>query len=477
MLAAAALAAVAIVAHDQASLRAAPRDSAAQHALLTQGDLLEIRGRRLDYLHVYDHRRERAGYIRASQVRPTSLKPEEAPALLAVLRFLRDSPGSEALGIAYAAAYLKAAPAEAITAEPFDALGGMAERLARRASTAQGKAAETAAAHREAAAQYGVKFNAYERADTIRLCYDGEAFRRVLALAADADQRARAALALTRDDCIDPALPPIERPRFDQWRAQVLDRVDATQFARLDGTVKNRLRLRRAGVWSSIAFQQAHKAQLPQAAAQRALDELAGVDKAELTDDDQAEYDDAAMRVGASRWAAAEAAPAQKSPLVESPLTLATEPGAAGETCVSLTDSRPGAAQPLARRCTYGVAWTASVSASPKGDAMALAVQPLDGWRELWLFRRQADGWHIDVLPPAASAPGLGYVEFAGWVPGVGKLLLAREARVDGRHRRSFEVATLDGLVTEKQAGTPGLLALFGKWQDPAWKRGTVSLR
>ena len=472
MLAAAALAAVAIVAQDQAALRAAPRDSAAQHALLTQGDLLEIRGQRLDYLHVYDHRRERAGYVRASQMRLTSLQADEAPALLAVLRFLRDSPGSEALGIAYAAAYLTAAPAEAITAEPFDALGGMAERLARRASTAQGRAAETAAAHREAAAQYGVKFVAYERADTIRLCYDGDAFRRVLALASDADQRARAALALTRDDCIDPALPPIERPRLDQWRAQVLDRVDAAQFARLDGTVKNRLRLRRAGVWSSIAFQQARKAQPPQAAAQRALDELAAVDKAELADGDQTEYDDAAMRVGASRWAAAEPAPPQRIPL-----TLATEPGAAGETCVSLTDSRPGATQPLARRCTYGVAWTASASTSPKGDALALAVQPLDGWRELWLFRRQADGWHIDVLPPAASGPGLGYVEFAGWVPGAGKLLLAREARVDGRHKRSFEVATVDGLATEKQAGTPSLLALFGKWQDPAWKRGTVSLR
>ena len=60
--AAAALAAVAIVTQDQTALRAAPRDSAAQQAVLWQGDALEVRGRRLDYLQVYDHRRERAGF-------------------------------------------------------------------------------------------------------------------------------------------------------------------------------------------------------------------------------------------------------------------------------------------------------------------------------------------------------------------------------------------------------------------------------
>lgn len=64
-----ALTVIAIVTQDQAVLRAAPRESAAQHALLWQGDSLEIRGSKGDYLQVYDHRRERAGYLRASQVR------------------------------------------------------------------------------------------------------------------------------------------------------------------------------------------------------------------------------------------------------------------------------------------------------------------------------------------------------------------------------------------------------------------------
>jgi hypothetical protein len=177
-----ALTTLAIVAQDATTLRAAPSASAASHAQLWQGELLEVRGSRLDHLQVYDHRRERAGYVRASQVRVLPASEAEAPQLLAVLRFLRDTPGAESLGIAYVAGYLKAAPAGQITAEPFDALGVMAERLARRAG---GKAASaTVTAHLDVVAQYGVKFTSFERQGTLQLCYDGEAFRRVAAMAA-----------------------------------------------------------------------------------------------------------------------------------------------------------------------------------------------------------------------------------------------------------------------------------------------------
>ena len=48
----------AIVVQDQASLRAAPRDGAQQQASLWQGEVLEVRGERLDYLQVWDHKRE-----------------------------------------------------------------------------------------------------------------------------------------------------------------------------------------------------------------------------------------------------------------------------------------------------------------------------------------------------------------------------------------------------------------------------------
>lgn len=460
--------AVAIVVQDPVALRAAPSGRAPQQAVLTQGDLLEVRGAKLDHLQVYDHRRERAGYVKATQVRPLELTEAQAPQLLAVMRFLRDTPGAESLGIAYVAAYLKAAPASQIGAEPFDTLGVLAERLARRASTRS--AGETVAAHVEGVAQYGVKFSSYEREGSIQLCYDGEAFLRVLMMAsASAEQRARAALALTRNDCVDPALRPNDLAALDRMRAQLLDRVDGAPFAQLPEILKNRLRLRRAGVWSAIAFERARAGDAPASAAQRAIDELAAVNKNELADDDQVEYAEAAVRVGASRWAALPGVPPQAR------LSVNTQPGEPGQTCVLLNDAQHQEA--LARRCTWGTVWTASARVAPDGRTLALAVQPLAGWTELWLFRQQGQGWDVTVLPPAASEPGLGYVEFAGWVPRSPKMLLAREARIDGRVRRSFEVFNLETLATEKQASTPQLLVLFGQWQDALWKSQTVSLR
>jgi len=478
--AAAALAAVAIVTQEQAALRAAPRDSAAQQAVLWQGDALEVRGERFGYLQVYDHRRERAGYVLASQVRGSTLKPQEAPELLAVLRFVRDTPGAEALGIGYAAAYLKAAPATSIDAEPFDALASMAERLARRASVRQGgKTSDSVAAHLEVAASYGVQFKSYEHDGAIRLCYDGDAFRRVFALPSTAEQRARAALALTRHDCIDPALRPLERAQFDVWRGEVLDRIDSAQWLLLDEPTKNRVRLRRAGVWSAIAFERSRHGDAGAAATatQRAVGDLAAINKNELAESDAAEFNDAGLRVGAVRWAA-QALPAAAATAARTtrPMVV-TAAGQPGETCALLVDATHDVNAPLAKRCSYGVVWQASASTSPNGRAVALAVQPLEGWRELWVFRRQGNDWSIAVLPPAASNPELGYVEFAGWVPGGDKLLLAREARVDGRFKRSFEVASIATLNTEKQASAPAALTLFAKWQDPAWKRSTVILR
>ncbi len=479
---------LAIVTQDQASLRAAPRDAAAQQAALWQGDTLEIRGQRLDYLQVYDHRRERAGFVHVSQVRQVSSAPQDAPELLSVVRFLKGSAGAESLGIGYVAAYLKAAPVEAIDAEAFDALGTMAERLARRASFKHPKAtADVISAHMEVAAFYGVSFKGYEQGyakeGAVQLCYNGEAFRRVLALPATAEQHARAALAITRHDCLSADLHPKDRLALDQWRAEVLDKVTATEFAQLSEMAKNRLRLRRAGVASTLAFQLARRtepAASVAAQAERAISELASVNKLELTDDDLQAYGDAAIRVGASRWGI------NAVPATLQKLTLTTEAGQAGETCLLLFENKPdGKPQPVpvARRCTYGVVWTASASAHPGGEALSVAVQPLDTWRELWVFRKTAGQWTVDVLPPASSSPELGYIEFAGWsaaAPGAGavpQMLLARETRTAGRNKRSFEVLRLDTLATDKQASDPALLAAFGKWQDAAWKRQTVSLR
>ena len=468
---------LAIVTQDQASLRAAPRDSGVQQAALWQGDTLEIRGQRMDYLQVYDHRRERAGFVHVSQVRQLSLKPADAPELLSVVRFLRASPGAEALGIGYTAAYLKAAPAQTIGAEAFDALGTMAARLAHRASLKHPKAAsDVISAHLEVAAFYGVTFKGYEREGTVQLCYEGESFRRVLALPSAAEQRAHAALNLTRHECMAADLHPQARSAHDQWRIDVLDSVSTAQFDSLPELDKNRLRMRRAGVLASLAFQQARRAQVPTAAAQRALSELASVNKLELTDTDQQEYFDSAVRVGASRWAA------ETSQSAPGKLSVLATPGQPGETCLSLfeaqPDGKPGEVA-VVKRCTYGVVWTASVNPHPNGRALALAVQPQDTWRELWLFRKTGDQWTIDILPPTSSSPGLGYVEFAGWAKGTqqAQLLLARESRTGGRSKRSFEVIALDTLATDKQASDPSLLMAFGKSQDALWKRQTVSLR
>ena len=475
--AAAASLGAAIVTRNQTVLRAAPRDSAQQQAQLWQGEQLEVRAERGDYLQVWDYRRERGGYVRADQVRRTTLSAEEAPGLLAVLRFLADTPGAEALGIGYAAAFIQAAPAEVLNGddgiEALDALGGFADRLAQRASSGAqlSKPAQAAlAAHLDVANRYGIRFLNYERDGRMQLCYDGEAFRRVLALHASPGQQARAALALTREECVAPDLQPTERRRVDEWRAEVLERVEA---AALPAYLRNRVLMRRAAVWSSLAYQRARKGEPAATAAARAISELAEIAKAELSDEDHAVYADAAMRANASRWAAAPPA-AKPAPRR---VRMVTAPGEPGETCVSLVDARKDGTPALARRCTYGLVWTESATLNREGTALALAVQPLAAWRELWVFRKEADGWTLRILPPSSRGPEVGYAEFAGWAPGGRQMLVAREAGVDGKYTRSFELLRLDTLATERRARDPELLGAFQRWQDPAWKRMSLSLR
>lgn len=456
----------AIVTQDKALLRAAPKGSAQRQAILWQGDTLEVRGERFDWLQVYDHRRERAGWVRAVQVRRVSLAPEDANELLAVTRFLRDTPGAEALGMAYAAAFLKAAAPEAIGSEAFDAFGTFADRLARRASarTAQSDD-DLIAAHLEVAASLGATIRSFESDGRMQLCYDGEAFRRVLALPATDEMRARAALALTRPECVDPLLTVTQRHELDAWRADVLSRVPRTN---LPEHVKNRLRLRNAAVLSSLAFQRVRRGEDAAEPAQLAVAELAAVDVLQLAEEDRPAYDDAALRVGASRWAA--------QPVVATKgLAIATTKGEPGQTCIGLVDAK--GAKLLAPKCTYGVVWSASQRANTAGTALTLAVQPLEGWRELWLFRRVGAQWQIDVLPPAIGAPELGYLEFAGWVPNAPQFLAAREARVDGQYRRTFELIDLRTLVVANKADQPSSLSAFHRWQDAGWKGSTVALR
>ncbi|HUI98930.1 MAG TPA: hypothetical protein VLY46_01790 [Usitatibacter sp.] len=475
---------VAIVVADGVALRASPRDSAKPLAPLWKGDPLEVRGERRDYLEVYDARLERGGFVRARLVRRVALDASAASGLLTVLRFLRDAPGTESLAVAYAAAYIQAAPAESIRgsdgAEALEALGAASQRLAELASSGAARSASAQAAlaaHLEIAAHYGVGFETVQRdEDHVVVCYDGDAFRRLLDLGrASPEQAARAVLALTRADCAPGSLEPTRKRAEDEARAALLDRVAPEA---LPAYLGNRVHMRRAAVWSGIAFDRARRGEPAQAAAERALDELARVERGELTDADRAAYADAAMRVNASRWAAlpvppdaaGEAAPADGPRLI-------TVAGAPGETCLLLVAGKRDAADPLVKRCTWGLVWRASTRVNREGTALEVAVQHTESWRELWVFRKAHGRWDLRTLPPAPSSPGVGYAEFAGWVPGGKLVLVAREAASEGGHRRSYELVRLDSLATVGGARDPSLLPTFQRWEDPAWRQSTVGLR
>jgi len=459
---------LAIVVQDHTSLRAAPASSAAEMTALWQGDVIEIRGERAEYLKIYDYRRERGGYLKREAVRPVGLTEADAPELLAVLRFLRESPGSEALGISYGAAYLKAVPTRSLTAEPFDAIARMAERLADAASGNTNHLADVAA-HLEVVEQFGVHMRSFERNGRMHVCYDGELFRRALSLTrASAEERAHAALGLTRPDCIDPNLGPVQRASLDDERRELLDQIEERELSVM---TRSRLHARRAGVWASVAYEQARHGKAPELAAQRALAELLAVHPNDLGDDRQNEYADAALRVSAVRWATVTTGK-QPGQLILS--ASASEPG---QTCIALEEAHRERAAPLVRRCTYGIVWMASAQVISQGPALLLAVQPLESWRELWVFHEIAGSWTIDVLSPGADEPEEGYVEFAGFVPGTRRLLIVREVKDHSRFRRRFEELRLDDLATVRLASTPELLRDFGRWQDVEWRRNSLALR
>jgi len=457
---------LAIVVEDHAAMRAAPRTTATELETLWSGDVVGVRGELADYLKVYDHRRERGGYLRSHAVRRVGLTESDAPELLAVLRFLRDRPGSEPLGISYGAAYLRAVPARGLTAEPFDAIALMAERLADRASGNGSRPAEVAA-HLEVVRQFGIEMRGFDHNGHMQVCYQGDLYRRVLTSpTASAEERARAALGLTRPDCVDPSIGVLLGAAADEERQSLLEQIDARALTPM---MRSRLHARRATVSAAVAYGQARRGESPGAAARRALDELLAVRPDDLGEDRRAEYLDALVRVGAVRWAAAQALPQA------GPLTLTVVPGEPGQTCVTLTDRRaPGT--PRVRRCTYGIVWIASAQPIPSAGALVLAVQPLASWRELWVFHASGPEWTVDVLSPGVDDPEEGYVDFAGFVPGTRRLLIAREVKERGHFRRRFEELRLDDLALVRQASAPDLLADFGRWQDMAWRRETLAL-
>src|SRR5262252_5377399 len=90
---------VALVTQDQTPLRASAHDAAPRQTTLAAGDWLEVRGERQGYLQVYDHRRERPGYVRSGTVRTYPVEPAIAPKLGTLVEYWQDAPGQESLGI------------------------------------------------------------------------------------------------------------------------------------------------------------------------------------------------------------------------------------------------------------------------------------------------------------------------------------------------------------------------------------------
>lgn len=469
--------AVGLVTRDKVALRAAPRESAASQTLLWRGEALEIRGAKGDFLQVWDHHRERGGYVRATQLMRVAGDAAEAPQLLALLGFVSEQPGAEPLGLALAAATIQALPAAALQgaqgAAVMDAIGRQAERLAERATAGASRTNDALlTAHLDVARRHGVLLVTRELEGRMTVCYEGDAFRRLLAMpAASAEQKARAALALTRADCLELPTRIADREALDEGLADLLAHADAPALA---PHWRARLATRQAEVWSRIAYARAQRDQTVTArqAAQNAINAIGRIEKAELVDDDLNRFHAAAVRVNAVRWAAAPAV------ATIGRLTVATRRADDGQTCVALRDAKAKADAPaLAERCSWGQVWAASAAPNREGTALALAVQPVDGWRELWVFRKDAGGWGVQVLPPAALQPGTGYAEFAGWEPGGQRLLVAREAIAEGKTIRRFEVVKLATLTPERTAFDAEALGPFSRWPDAAWKRESLALR
>jgi hypothetical protein len=259
-----------------------------------------------------------------------------------------------------------------------------------------------------------------------------------------------------------------ERHDRHEAAATLLDRVSVDA---LPPTLRDRVRLRRVTTWSALAFERARRGRAAeaQAASVRATRELMLVARPEVAEWDVDTYDDAALRAAVARSGMEIAA------AIPAPLRLLTKPKPTGETCLALVETKAPEAV-LFERCTYGVVWPSSVRVAPNGRALAVAVQPTDDWRELWLFQRRDGSWTVDVLAPA-SEHGLGYIEWAGWTPDGTRVLAARESSLGGRRVRSFEVLRLDTLAVERRAGRPADLTPFHRWQSPDWKAQTLALR
>lgn len=429
-------AATALVLPDQLALRAAAKDSAPLLTQLTRGEALELRGQQGDWLQVWDHHRERGGFVRSGALLAVETEPA---ALLVQLRLARQQIGQEALGLGLAAALIERADVDWLRgpqgAEMLEHLIALQQRLAERANAGN----TSAALQTQVAARYGQPLRQLTRADGSQtLCPAVEPARLLRGLpGASPAQQARAGLQLAAGDCAVGTLD--ER----------LALLQELPLAPLPAPLRKALLLRRVGLQASLAYARRADETAARTAAQAALADWARLVPAEFDDDDQSLLREAAIRLAPMRWLA------QESPsLKRGKLALQRVAGGPGQQCLTFAAHT---------HCTHGQPLWASLRAD--GDALFMNVQSLEGWTELW--RLGADG-SLQVLPPAAEGPGLGAVEFAGQERGL--LLVAREAVMNGKALRRFELLPTLHAAPQRWAGEPMLLAAFQRSAAADWK-------
>jgi hypothetical protein len=230
---------------------------------------------------------------------------------------------------------------------------------------------------------------------------------------------------------------------------------------------RNRLLLRRASVLASLAF--VRRDGFQRAAAAEAYTAWSQLIPLELTPEDAPAVRGAALRLSPARWLLL---PAVET-LQLGRFAMRLEDGGPGETCLVVSHA---SGSDDVKRCSHGLIHLASARLAPDGGVVALNVQPLDGWTELW--RLDVAG-HLEVLPPSSESPGLGAVEWAGWVASKdgAQMLVAREADAGGRTVRRFEVYSSDLLKPSRWAGEPGVLAAFQRSADAGWRSTSTIAR
>ncbi len=489
MLLAALAVTVALVVQDQAPLRAAAHENAPRQTMLTAGDWLEVRGEQLGFLQVYDHRRERPGYVRTATVRSYGRRRDRG----AEARGARRVPARRA-GRGVARHRLRRA---------LPAGGAGRRRSAPRSSTrsgrwrsgsASGASARVAragdgslAAQLEVAESYGVHFVSFERKR--RDAASATTARRSAACSRSAGRGRRGSAprsGLTDRRCVGP------RARHDRGSGAREVAVGGAgrrgpREARSGGS---RVRTRAP---APPSLHRPVRPRCPRGAGRRPPRRAAGV------------------RDGQARARArGPVRPRRRRPphvrRGRAPIRVRPLGGRAPPRAVSICHGRRRdwpPAHPARRACVSGLArlrrpprsstartgvvWPSSVRVAPHDAAVVMAVELLPGWSELLVLHATPSGWTADTITPAALDPDIGYVELAGFSPDGSHLLVVREARASGPlgapHtlapwiRHVYDVVGTADLHVEKEVSSLREVPASRRWETAEWRKRTLALR